>query len=105
MDDKAFDVLTANERDMLAEALAVEFGQAMPMAVLFGGHFFEEVGGGRKIGAKRVSEIAIDMAVFFLGGNSESEDLSLVQPAEFHLVFRHKRKSTTNEHELTRILT
>ncbi len=45
------------------------------MAHLFIGHFVENLRGGRVLLAQSLGKAAIDLAVFFFGGDRESKDL------------------------------
>jgi len=69
---------------VFAETLAIEFGQTMAMAIFFHSHFVEEISSGREVGAQRVGEIAVDVAVFFFSPDGEGQDLGFVEVAEFH---------------------
>ncbi len=84
--DEAFDVLTANERDALAETGAVEFDETGAVVGLFGLHFREHSGSGGVILAETFGEFAIDAAVLLFKRDGEGEDFAFGQVFE---VFGH----------------
>src|SRR5579864_5651053 len=76
------DILTADKRDVLAEALAVELDQPGAMAGLFPDHVLEEFGGGGVLAAETVGEVAIDAGVLLFERNRQREDLALREVIE-----------------------
>ena len=77
--DEALDVLAADQRQIVAEFLAVEVEQHGAMAHFFVRHLVEHLGGGRKLLAQAFGEAAIDAAVLFLVGDGEREHFLLGQ--------------------------
>ncbi len=63
--DEAFDILAANQGDVLAKALAIHFDEAGAVFGLLGLHFLEHFGGVGIGVAQAVDEIAVDAGVFF----------------------------------------
>ncbi len=75
--DEALDVLAADQRQVLAEFLAVHVEQHGAVAHLLVGHFVEHLGGGGKRLAQALGEAAVDAAVLVLVGDGEREDFLL----------------------------
>ncbi len=83
--DEAFDVLAADQRQVLAEFRAVELEQHGAMAHLLVGHLVEHLGGGRILLAQALGEAAIDAAVLVLVGDRERQDFLFGEIGEtFH---------------------
>ena len=82
MVDEAAHVLAADQRDVLAEFVAVEFEQALAVLALFLGHLGEDIGAGRVLGPQAFGDIDVDAVVLFLVGDRQREDLPLGQVGE-----------------------
>ena len=81
-DDEAFDVLAANERDVLAEAFAIEGGQLAPMLGLFFAHLGEQPRAGRIVLAKPLGKIGVNALVLLLERDGQRQDLPLGEVAK-----------------------
>ncbi len=82
---KPFDVLAADQRQKVAEFLAVKIEQHVAMPDLFLRHLVVHFGGIGIGAAKRVGEGAIDAVVLVLVGNRERKNFLLVQVGKaFH---------------------
>ncbi len=86
--DEAFDVLAADQRDVLAELLLVELNQAGAVLRLLRLHLLEDHGAGGVGFAQAVGEIAVDAPVFFFERNRQGQNLALGELIE---VLRHRR--------------
>ena len=75
-------VLAADQRNVLAELLAVEFEQALAVLALFLGHLGEDIGTGRIVRPQTFGDIGVDAVVLFLVGDRQGEDLPLGQVGE-----------------------
>ena len=75
--DEAFDVLAADQRQVVAEFFPIEVEQHGAMAHFLVRHLVEYLGGGRKLRAQTLGESAIDAAVLFFVGDGEGEDFLL----------------------------
>ncbi len=71
---KAFDVLAADQRQVLAELLPVEVVEHGAVMHLLLGHLVEHLGGGGELLAQAFRKAAVDAAVFFLVGDGERQD-------------------------------
>ena len=67
---------------MLAETLLVHFEQPVAMAALFLGHLLEQLGGVRITLGEVFGEGHVDAAVFFLGGDRDSQHFALGEIGE-----------------------
>ena len=79
---EAAHVLAADQRDVLAEALAEQLDQHPPMAALLLGHLVEHLGRGRVGRAQAFREVAIDPPVLLLERDRQRQDLPLAQLGE-----------------------
>ena len=77
--DEALDVVTADQRQVVAEFFAVEIEQPAAMANLFLRHAGEDGGGGRKRLGQPFGESVIDAAVLFLVRDGERQNLPFGQ--------------------------
>src|SRR5580704_5575991 len=80
--EKAFHVLPADQRDVVAELLAVEVEEAVTVTVLLGRHRGEH---SRRSGialARRIREVAVGTAVLLLESDGERQQLLLRQIRE-----------------------
>src|SRR5260370_20429635 len=75
--EKAFDVLAADERDVLAKPLAVDLKQGVAVPGLLGLHLFKNLGRGRVRFAESLGEVAIDPAILLFQGDRQGEDFAL----------------------------
>jgi hypothetical protein len=75
--DEVTHVLAADQRQVLAEFLAMEIEKARAMLDLLIGHFVEHFRGRRKLCTQAFGEAAIDAAVLLLVGDGEGEDFLL----------------------------
>ncbi len=76
---KAFDVLAADRRQVLAEAFLIEFQQPMPVAAFLLGHLLENLRRVRVTLAQVLGEGHVDAAVLLLGGDRDRKHLALGQ--------------------------
>ena len=76
------DVVAADRRQMLAETLLVHFEQAMAMAALFLRHLFEQPCRVRISLGEVFGKGHVDAAVFFLGGDRDSQHFALGEIGE-----------------------
>ena len=84
--DEAFDVLAADQRQVVAEFLPVEVEQHAAVAHFLVRHLVEDLGGGGIFLAQAFGEAAIDAAVLFLVGDGEREDFLFGEIGEaFHV--------------------
>ncbi len=82
---EALDVLAADQRQKVAEFLAMQFEQHVAMPDLFFRHFVVHFGGVRIGGTQRAGEGAINAVILVLVGDCERENFLLVQVGEtFH---------------------
>ena len=81
---EALDVLAADRRQVLAEALLVGLEQAMAVAALFLGHLLEDLRGVRITLPEVFGEGHVDAAVFLFGSDRDRQHLAL---AEFGEIF------------------
>lgn len=72
--DEAFDVAAAEEGNVLAETLAVDFGEAAVVLDFLGAHAVENFGGGGVVGAEARGDVGVDSGVFFFRGDGDGED-------------------------------
>ncbi len=79
---EALHVVSANQRNVVAEPVPVDVQEAGAMAGFLALHLVEHRRRRRIRITKAVGEIAIDAAVLFLEGNRERENLRLRQVAE-----------------------
>ncbi len=70
---KAAHILTANQRNVLAEFLAGEFNQPPPVPGLLLAHGLEHFGGGGIVLPQSLGEVGIHALVFFLQRNCKGE--------------------------------
>ena len=83
--DEAFDVLAADQWQVLAEFRPVEVEQHGAMARLLVGHLVEHLGGGRVLLAQALGKAAVDPAVLVLIGDRERQDFLFGEIGEtFH---------------------
>jgi len=80
--EETLDVLAADRRQMLAEALLVHFEQAMAMAALFLGHLLEDFCRVRVTLSEVFREGHVDAAVLLLGGDRDRQHLALAEFGE-----------------------
>ena len=74
---KALHVGPANQGNVLAKALAVEFDQRPPVVDLLVLHLAEHLGRAGIVGLEPRGNIGVNAAVLLLRGNSQGEDLLL----------------------------
>jgi hypothetical protein len=84
--DEAFDVVTPDQRNMVAKPLAVRVDEAGPVFRFFRLHFFEHASRGRVRLTQTLGEIAVNAPVLFFERNRQREDLPLRKIFE---VLRH----------------
>jgi hypothetical protein len=77
--DEAADILTADQRNVFAELLPVEFQQAAAMGAFLAGHFGEHLGAAGIFLAQSFGDIEVDAAVLFLVGDGKRQDFPLGQ--------------------------
>ena len=76
---EAAHVLAPDQRDVLAEPLAVEVDQHPPMAALFLGHVVEHLGRRGIAFPQPFGEVTVDAPVLLLERDGERQDLPLAQ--------------------------
>src|SRR5208283_1260219 len=81
--DETFDVMAADQRDMLAKALAVRFDQGAAMPGLLLLHFVKHLGRGGIGFAQSIGKIPVDARVLFLESNRKGKDFLLGEIFEF----------------------
>ena len=79
MADEPFDILAADQGDVVAEALAVHFDEAAAVAILFDLHFQEDLGGAGVGFLEGVGDGAVGAAVLFFRGDRQGEDFPFGQ--------------------------
>ncbi len=85
MVDEALDVLAADQRQVLAELLAVEIEQPGAVGDLFLRHLVEHLGGGGELLAQALGEAAVDAAVLLLVGDGQRQNFLFGQVGKsFH---------------------
>ena len=97
---KALHMLAPDQRDALAETLAMDLDQRFAMCILDLGHILEDLGRGRKFAAQPVGISEIDAGIVFLGGDPKGKDLLLGQ--RFERSFRGSEKP--RQHDLLQFL-
>src|SRR5439155_25735865 len=80
--DEPLDVLTADEWDVVAEALPVQVEEAVAVAVLLGPQLAELLRRGREVLLEAVGEVVEDAGVLFLEGDGQGQDLLLAEALE-----------------------
>ncbi len=80
--EEALDVLAADRRQMRAEALFVQFEQAVPVAAFLLGHLLEHLGRVRIAFGEVFREGHVDAAVFLLGRDRNGQHFALGQIGE-----------------------
>ena len=75
--DEAFDVLAADQRQVVSELLPVHVDQHGAVADFLVGHLVEHLGRGWELLAQTLGEAAIDAAVLVLAGNGQRQDFLL----------------------------
>jgi hypothetical protein len=83
--DEALDVLPADQRQIVAELLAVEVVEASAVGDFLVRHLVKDCGGGREVCAQALGESAVNSAVLFLVGDGERENFLFGQVGKsFH---------------------
>ena len=80
--EKPFDVLSPDQRDMIAKLLAVQLKQPVTMAVFFFGHGREHPSRPQIRFAHRLGEVAIGAIILLFQGDREGQQLLLAQIGE-----------------------
>src|SRR5271166_6749826 len=79
---KSAHILTADQRDVLAELLLVQLDQPATMPDLFLAHLFKNLCGTGKVFLQVLAVVGVNAFVFFLQRNSEGKDLLFGQAIE-----------------------
>ena len=77
--DEALDILAAEQRNVLAELLAIEFDQSVPVPLLLGEHRLEDRRGGRVVRPEPLGEVTVNAGVLFFEGDGQGQDLPLTE--------------------------
>src|SRR5579864_7351154 len=75
--DKTFHILPANQRDVLAEFLAIEIEQGLTVSRFLRLHLLEHFGGCWIRLAKTIGEISVNAPVFLFEKNRQRQDFPL----------------------------
>ena len=75
--DETFNIFALDEPDVVAEALAVEFGEAAAVIGFLLHHAAKDFGGARIVRLEGFGDVAIGAAVFFFEGDCQGEDFPL----------------------------